>query len=132
MRERSSKAPWLILAAVGLVLLVARDWSPNVSEVAIPADLAAQAAEVDTLLVKFGAEWCGPCRRLDAELEQVAADLPANARIVMVDVDQDRTWADAFGVGGIPHMVLFKNGAPVEQKVGYRAAADVAAWMGLP
>ncbi len=135
MRQWTSNLPWiLILGAVLFVVLRSRspdtiDMPPQVS---LPEDLSATAASVDTLLVKFGAEWCPPCRRLDTELERIDADAAGNAKIILVDVDHDRVWADAFNVRGIPHMVLFKNGQPVDQKIGYRSAEDVAAWMGLP
>jgi thioredoxin 1 len=97
----------------------------------LDADFANQIQSAPTVLVKFGATWCGPCVKLDKELNGLAATLGDEAKIIKIDTDQDRALAAMFQVGPIPHMILFKNGKAVDQKVGYHSADEVAQWMGL-
>jgi len=104
----------------------------DLSQVELDADFASQIQSAPTVLVKFGATWCGPCVRLDNELTALSGSLNADAKIIKIDVDQDRELAATFQVGAIPHMILFKDGRAVDQKVGYRSANEVAQWMGQP
>jgi thioredoxin 1 len=97
----------------------------------LDTDFAIQIQSAPTVLVKFGATWCGPCVKLDKELSGLAATLGDDAKIIKVDTDENRELAAMFQVGPIPHMILFKNGKAVDQKVGYHSADEVAQWMGL-
>ena len=104
----------------------------DVSQVELDADFASEIQSAQTVLVKFGATWCGPCVRLDNELNELSGSLNADAKIIKIDVDQNRELAATFQVGAIPHMILFKDGRAVDQKVGYLSANAVAQWMGQP
>lgn len=102
----------------------------DVSQVELDAGFASDIQSAPTVLVKFGATWCGPCVRLDGELESLSASLGADAKIITIDVEENRAIADTFQVGAIPHMILFKDGKAVDQKIGYHSAEEVAQWMG--
>lgn len=69
-------------------------------------------------LVDFWAEWCGPCRMLAPVLEKVAATPELGAKVGKVNVDENQELASRFNIRGIPTMILFKNGQPVDQLVG--------------
>jgi thioredoxin 1 len=103
----------------------------DISAVDLDDDFVNQIQSVPTVLVKFGATWCGPCVRLDKELEGLSATLGSDAKIIVIDVEENRNLATTFQVGAIPHMVLFKGGKAVDQKVGYHSADEVADWMGI-
>lgn len=100
-------------------------------EADLDSDFADEIRSVPTVLVKFGATWCGPCVRLDKELKSLASTLGDDAKIITIDTDQNRKLTETFQVGGIPHMILFKDGKAVDQKIGYHSADQVSQWMGL-
>jgi thioredoxin 1 len=70
------------------------------------------------VLVDFWAPWCGPCRAVAPLLEALDAELAGRARIVKVNVDENRAIAGALGVRSIPTLVVFKGGQAVEGAVG--------------
>ena len=69
-------------------------------------------------LVDYWAEWCGPCKMVAPILEEVAQDLEGKLLIGKVDVDQNKDSALKQKVMSIPTLVLFKNGEPVDQRIG--------------
>ena len=81
------------------------------------------------VLVDFWATWCGPCRMIAPVIEEIAADFEGRAVVGKVDVDQEPGLAQRFGVMSIPTLIIFKGGKVVEQAVGARGKADVAAML---
>ncbi|MEZ6087923.1 MAG: thioredoxin family protein [Pirellulaceae bacterium] len=119
---------------VGIVLLLVAGYlgiqmasSGGLSEITGNYDDEAFAKQVEgpgVVLVKFGANWCGPCRMMDKELENVKG----HVKIVKINVDHNRDLSRKFRVSGIPHTVLFKNGKPVGEKVGFCSANELSDW----
>jgi thioredoxin 1 len=72
----------------------------------------------EPVLVDFWAPWCGPCLRLAPELEAVSVELEGQVKFVKVNVDTDTELAQKFDVRGIPNMVLFKGGKPIDRIIG--------------
>ena len=79
------------------------------------------------VLVDFWATWCGPCRMIAPVIEDVAAEFDGRAIVGKVDVDEEPGLAQRFGVMSIPTLIVLKGGKVVEQAVGARGKADVAA-----
>ena len=74
------------------------------------------------VLVDFGADWCMPCRMLAPTIEQLAEDYEGQVKVGKLDVDKHSNSAAAFSVTGIPTIMLFKDGEPVERLVGLQTA----------
>ncbi|HYR78088.1 MAG TPA: thioredoxin [Pyrinomonadaceae bacterium] len=70
------------------------------------------------VLVDFWAEWCAPCRMLAPTVEAVAEKYAATARVVKLNVDNNPSVSQRFGIKGIPTLILFKNGKEEERVVG--------------
>ena len=70
------------------------------------------------VLVDFWAEWCGPCRMLAPAIDELALEFSGKAKVGKVNVDQNQIIAERYGIRSIPTLIIFKNGAIVEQIVG--------------
>ena len=70
------------------------------------------------ILADFWAEWCGPCRTIAPVLEEIAQEYDGRLKIAKIDVDENHEAPARFGIQGIPTLILFKNGKPVERLVG--------------
>jgi thioredoxin 1 len=70
------------------------------------------------VLVDFWAEWCAPCRMLAPTVEAVATHYGENASVVKLNVDDNPSTAQRYGIKGIPTLILFRDGKEVERVVG--------------
>lgn len=74
------------------------------------------------VLVDFGAEWCGPCRRQEPVLEKLAEER-TDLDVVYVDVEASPETARTYGVRGVPTLILFRDGQPAATRVGLQPPA---------
>jgi len=70
------------------------------------------------VLVDFYADWCAPCRAVAPVVETLSNELGDALTVVKVDVDQNQDLAETYDIRGIPTLMLFKEGKPVETVVG--------------
>ena len=77
------------------------------------------------ILVDFWASWCQPCKVIVPSLEQIAEELAGRAVVGKVDVDENGSLAERFGVRSIPTLVVFKNGKVVDQMIGAHTKEEI-------
>jgi thioredoxin 1 len=76
-------------------------------------------------VIKFYADWCGPCRSFSPIMENVSQNIE-EVNFFSVDVDESGFLAEKFGVNSIPSLVIVKNGKVVDSFTGIRNAKDVS------
>ena len=82
----------------------------NFNEEVLNADLP--------VLVDFWAEWCGPCKMVSPIVEELSEEYTEKIKVTKLDVDSNPQTAASFGIRGIPTLLMFKDGAAVDQIVG--------------
>lgn len=77
----------------------------------------------DPVLVDCYADWCGPCQMMEPTIDAIAAE--SEAAVVKVDVDRHQRLAQQLGAQGVPTLVVFADGKPVERVVGAQDRATL-------
>ena len=78
------------------------------------------------VLVDFWAAWCAPCRMLAPTVEAVAEKYAGNAKVVKLNVDENPSISQRYGIKGIPTLILFKGGKEEERVVGATSKEAIA------
>lgn len=76
-------------------------------------------------LVDFWAEWCAPCLAAAPILEELAKGYDEKINFARVNVEDNSSLAAKYGIAAIPTMLIFKDGQPVQQIVGYRPKKEL-------
>lgn len=77
------------------------------------------------VLVDFTATWCGPCKRLSPIIDEVADELGGTVKVGKLDIDDAPMIASKFQVRGVPTLMVFEGGRPVQTSVGLVSKAKV-------
>jgi thioredoxin len=77
------------------------------------------------VLVDFWASWCGPCRMISPILDEVAKEYEGKAKVVKINVDEQREIASSMGVRSIPTLAVFSGGEVKELIVGARPKQEL-------
>lgn len=76
-------------------------------------------------VIRFHAVWCGPCKMMAPQIEQVKQANP-DIDFIDVDVDKDEEGLTAkYGVMGVPAVVFIKDGEVVDRFSGFRPAEQI-------
>ena len=79
------------------------------------------------LVVDFWAPWCGPCRTVGPVIEQLAAEYAGKVTFAKMNIDENQTVPNNFGVMSIPTIVVFHRGQEVGRIVGAYPKAHIEA-----
>jgi outer membrane lipoprotein-sorting protein/thioredoxin-related protein len=90
------------------------------------------AATGRKIFVDFFAEWCGPCKRLEADCfgTKEFKDLSKKLVFLRIDVDKQPKVSQAYGITAMPtQMVVNPDGSVVKQTVGYANRSTFFNWI---
>ena len=70
------------------------------------------------VLVDFWAVWCPPCKIVGPFVDELAGEYEGKAVICKLNVDENHTTAQKYGIRSIPTLLFFKDGEIKYQVVG--------------
>ena len=97
---------------------------------AIAAAIRSSTAK-EPLMLEFYADWGGPCKRVGPEGEAFAEEMRGKARVIRVDLDQNRDLGRQLDVQAIPLFIVFKDGREIARDVGAIPKSRMRQLLGL-
>lgn len=77
------------------------------------------------VLVDFWATWCGPCKMIAPNVEEIAEEYEGKIKVCKVNIDEQMDLSLEFKVTSIPTLILFENGKEVKRDVGFMTKAEI-------
>ena len=91
-----------------------------------PAEFETQLkAESKIILVDFYAPWCGPCKKMKPELEQLEKENAGKLKVLRIDADQNPDLAAALKVDALPVVLIYKEGQQLKRLDGYQSPTQL-------
>ena len=81
------------------------------------------------VLVDFWAGWCGPCQMMGPVVEEISNEVN-DAKVYKINIDEQMSIAQKYGVMSIPTFIVFKNGDVADKKMGAMPKSAVLSMLG--
>lgn len=73
-------------------------------------------------LLKFSAQWCGPCQALSITLKEKE---DWGIEIKEIDIDENLDLAAQYKVRSVPTLILAEDGAEIKRIIGAQSASKI-------
>jgi thioredoxin 1 len=83
------------------------------------------------VVVDFWAEWCGPCKMIAPILDEIATEQGDSVKITKLNVDENPSIAQRYGVMSIPTLLVFRDGEVDKRIVGAKGKMQLLEEIGL-
>lgn len=80
-------------------------------------DFASSTIANEKVVIKLGAEWCGPCHVIQSVLDEIDKE-NEDITIFNVDVDEEIELVEELGIRSVPTTLFYKNGDLIDRKSG--------------
>jgi thioredoxin 1 len=74
--------------------------------------------ENENVVIKFSAEWCGPCKALKPILDDLSTQYCDKVKFVEIDVENSDELTSEYKVRNVPTILYIKNGEVKDKSVG--------------
>ena len=75
-----------------------------------PRPVTIETMNQGSVVVYFGATWCGPCRQTKPRVQELAQELSGKVSFLFIDVDEQPALSQKFSIRTIPALVVLENG----------------------
>jgi thioredoxin 1 len=82
------------------------------------------------VLVDFTADWCSPCHALAPVVDKLNDEWNGTVKVGRLDIDANVDVTMQYGVMGVPTLILFKDGQPVERLMGFMQKERILSKLG--
>ncbi len=117
----------LAVAIVGIAaaMMLQRNYQQRTMEHFADASVVGKGKPV---LLELGSHQCVPCREMTPILSELAEKYPAQFTVSFVDVWQDPTVGEKYGISVIPTQIFFdKDGGELFRHEGFLSKAEILA-----
>jgi thioredoxin 1 len=83
------------------------------------------------VIVDFWAEWCGPCHAVSPVLDKIVEERESDLKLVKVNIDEEPSLAQKYGIISIPTIILFREGEPAAAAIGAQPKNALEKSLGL-
>lgn len=84
----------------------------------ITKDNVEEVLKNKTVVVKFGAPWCNPCKSIAPVFENIAKTLDGEVEFATCDIDNNYELAANCKIKSVPAFILMKDGIVIDTVVG--------------
>ena len=77
-------------------------------------------------ILRFTADWCGPCKSLAKNLSE--ADI-SGITIEVIDIDKSQETAFYYGIRSVPTLVMVKDDNAIKRHTGVMTPTQLKEWI---